>query len=100
MNENSMECFFVVMTLVLGVWGQQGVDRQYKCDWQLDLVNRNLEVVTRYVTPDESLYEDITTMISNVDLTPDDSKVVSALDLLVNSGGLEGFSDGHRATAK
>ena len=65
----------ILVTLVTCVWGQ-GVDRQYKCDWVLDLVNRGQGIITRYLTPDTTIHEDITALISNVDLTPDDSQVV------------------------
>ena len=60
--------------------GLKGSDRQYKCDWRLDLVNRNQGIITKYVTPDTSIYQDITTLISNVDLTPDNSEVVNLLN--------------------
>ena len=77
MKDHCSGCCVLLIILFLGVKSQQGVDKQYKCDWQLDLVNRHLGIVTKYVTPDNTLFEDVTSQISNVDLTPDDSEVVS-----------------------
>ena len=77
MKNHCSSCGVVLIILFLGVRSQEGVDKQYKCDWQLDLVNRHLGTVTKYVTPDNTLFEDVTSQISNVDLTPDDSVVVS-----------------------
>ena len=83
MKDHGCGCCVVLIILLFGVSGQQGVDKQYKCDWQLDLVNRHLGKVTKYVTPDNTLFEDVTSQISNVDLTPDDSEVVSNICCLV-----------------